>query len=115
MTNAPTAILWTARLAGIAMSLFLALFALDAFTGRSVADGLADFTIHLAPSLLVLAIVVVAWRYPLAGAGVFALLAVLYAVTAQGRMDWIAVIAGPLLLVALLFFLSWRLAPRGQA
>jgi hypothetical protein len=35
--------------------------------------------------------------------------AVLYATAlARGRLDWIAVIAGPLFLVGLLFLWSWR-------
>ena len=103
--------LWAPRLAAIAMSLFLALFALDAFSGRSIIDGLPGFVVHAGPALLVLAIVGAAWRYPLAGAAAFAVLAVAYAVTVQSRLDWIVAISGPLAAVALLFFVSWWLAP----
>jgi len=73
MTNTTAAVtLWAPRLAAIAMSLFLALFALDAFTGKALGDGLGDFAIHLAPSLLVLAVSAISWRYPLVGAAAFA-------------------------------------------
>jgi hypothetical protein len=113
-TTTETAAVWAPRLAAIALSLFLALFALDAFTGKSFAEGLADFTIHLAPSLIVLAVAVLAWRHPLAGAVAFALFALGYAVMVRGRLDWIALISGPLALVAVLYFVSWRLASSSQ-
>ena len=93
-------------------SLFLAMFALDAFTGKTFGDGLGDFAIHMTPSLTVLAVAAIAWRYPLAGAAAFALFALAYAVMARARLDWVAVISGPLALVAVLFFVSWLLAPR---
>ena len=113
MTKAAVAMtLWTPRLAAIALALFLALFALDAFSGKSFGAGLGDFALHLAPSLLVLAVGAVAWRYPLAGAAAFALFALAYAVMARARLDWVAVISGPLALVAVLFFVSWLLTPR---
>ena len=103
-----TATLWAPRVAGIAMSLFLALFALDAFNSKSVARALPEFGVHLAPALLVIGVVAVAWRYPLVGAVGFGLLALAYAVIVRSRPDWIAVIAGPLAVVAVLFFVSWR-------
>ena len=109
-----TVVVWAPRLAAIAMSLFLALFALDAFTGKSFASGLADFAIHLAPALLTLAVALLSWRYPLVGAVAFGLLAVGYAMMVRGRLDWILVIGGPLALVAVLFFVSWRLTSSSQ-
>ena len=94
MTNTTAAVtLWAPRLAAIAMSLFLALFALDGFTGKALGDGLGDFAMHLAPSLLVLAVSAISWRYPLVGAAAFALFALAYAVIARARPDWVAVIS----------------------
>ena len=49
-----------------------------------------------------------AWRSPLAGAVAFVGLALTYAITVRWRLGWIAVIAGPLVVVAVLFVLSWR-------
>lgn len=99
---------WAPRLAGIALALFLSLFALDAFEGKSFAEGVPAFLIHLAPAMLVFATVAIAWRYPLVGAVAFLACAVGYAAMVRGRLDWIAVISGPLAVVAILFFLSWR-------
>ena len=99
---------WAPRVAGLALALFLSLFALDAFDGRPLAVALPAFLIHLAPALLVCATVAVAWRFPLAGAAGFLAFAAGYAAMVRGRLDWIAVISGPLAVVAVLYFLSWR-------
>ena len=101
---------WTPRVAGIGVSLFLALFALDAFDGRGLLDGLAAFALHLIPAGIVLAVVAAAWRWPLAGAVVFPLLAVAYGVMVHWRLDWVAAIGGPLVVVGILFFIAWRLS-----
>ena len=91
---------------GTLVSAYLALFALDAFGARSVVEALPAFLVHLAPAALVLAIVALAWRWPVIGAIVFAALAAAYAFTAR-RLDWIVAISGPLFIVALLFAWSW--------
>ena len=101
-------LLWGPRLAGLAMAVFLGLFALDAFDGRSFVDALPAFAIHLIPSLLVLAVVAIAWRLEWIGGVGFISLAVLYAVRVHGRVDWVAVISGPLVIVGVLFLVSWR-------
>ena len=82
---------------GLAMAAFLALFALDAVN-----------PIHLLPSLLVLAIVALGWKFDWVGAIGFTALAFLYAAMVWGRLDWVSVISTPLLLVGLLFCASWR-------
>jgi hypothetical protein len=109
MTSTQNLLLWAPRIAGLLVAAFLALFALDAFneTGSFV-GALPAFAIHLIPSLLVLMVVAIAWRFEWIGAIAFIALAVLYAVMARGRLDWIAVISGPLVLVGVLFLVSWR-------
>jgi hypothetical protein len=101
-------LLWTPRVTGIGVALFMGLFALDAFDGRPILDAIPGFVFHLAPSFLVLAAVALAWRFPLAGAAAFVGLALTYAVRVHWRLDWIAVIGGPLVVVAALFAVSWR-------
>jgi hypothetical protein len=100
-------LLWAPRIAGILVAAFLGLFALDAFDGRSFVAALPEFALHLVPSLLVLAVVAAAWKFEWIGAVAFFGLAVLYAVMVRGRLDWIAVISGPLAIVAVLFLVSW--------
>lgn len=96
-------VIWAPRLLGLAMALFLALFALDAFEGRPFMQALLAFAIHLLPSVVVMAVVAAAWRHPWIGAAAFAALAIAYAAMVPSRPDWILTISGPLALIATLF------------
>ena len=61
-------LVWTPRLLGLAVCLFLGLFALDAFDERqNLARSLADFAIHLLPVLILVTIVLLSWRRPGSG------------------------------------------------
>ncbi len=101
--------LWSARILGIAVGLFLSLFALDALQpNKPFARALPDLAVHLVPAVLVLAIVAVSWRRAWIGGVAFTALAVAYAASAWSRPDWILAISGPLLAVGLLFLWSWR-------
>lgn len=103
-------LLWAPRIVGLGLSAFLALFALDSFSGR---HGILETTIAVVmgvvPALGVLGTVLLGWRYPAVASAVFAVFAVIYSLSAIGHPAWIAVIAGPLVLEAILFLLSWRL------
>lgn len=101
-------LLWSPRILGILVCLFLSLFALDAFGGsRSPIKALSDFAIHIAPMLILLAVVGVSWRWEWVGGIVFTGLAVGYAYVARNHASWILVVSGPLLIVGVLFLYSW--------
>ena len=102
-TNGSTLIRWTARAAGALVCVLLAAFAIDA-----IGDGFLALTMHLLPALLALAVVVLAWRWELAGGSIFLGLAVLYAFVARDHVSWIVAIAVPLAVVGLLFVISSR-------
>lgn len=103
---------WIPRLLGTLVAAFLALFALDSVAAtRSVGESIAAVVIHLTPACIVLVAVILAWRRPLVGAFLFAGLAAGYAAIAR-RPDWIAVISGPLLIVATSFAWSGWCARR---
>jgi hypothetical protein len=108
MPAARPVLLWVPRALGLASVLGLSLFALDAFDTpggpRAVA---AAFAIHLIPSAVLLAVVTVAWRREGVGAVLFVGAAVLYAFGVR-RLDWILIIAGPLVVVATVYALAWR-------
>ena len=100
-------LIWMPRLAGLAMVLFLSLFALDAFAHpASPGEALLAFAIHLAPAAVVAGVVASAWRVPMLGAALFPVLAAAYAASVHDRPDWIAVISGPLAAIAMLYALS---------
>ena len=93
--------LWVPRIVAIAVCLFLSVFALDA---RS----LPDLAAHLAPTLILAAVVVLSWRWEWVGALAFTGLGFAYAYVAHDRPSWILAIALPLLFVGLLYGWSWR-------
>ena len=88
---------WTPRILCIAFAAFLAIFALDVF----------GMPMSLPNKLLALVIV---WRREWIAAVLFPLLAVFHLATKWGQLDWsaYAIIDGPLVLLAVLFLLSWR-------
>ncbi len=90
-----------ALLLGGLASLFVGSFALDA-------TGAVDTLVHLVPMALVLGMLAVAWRWPTVGGAAFIAAAGAYALAAWDHPTWIAVIAGPLLAVGVLFVLSRR-------
>lgn len=101
---------WSPRVLGVLMCAFLGLFALDAFSAdKTIVEALRDFVIHLAPAALLLVIVATSWRREWIGAIAFFALAIGYMFMVRGRLDWILVISGPLLIVGTLFWWSWHL------
>ncbi len=110
-------LIWAPRIAGVAVTLFVAMFALDAFDGGPLSETLPAFLIHLIPAAIVGVVVAAAWRHPWVGAAGFGALAVAYAAAVPGRPDWILAISGPLLVTAVLFALSawptFAVRPRG--
>ncbi len=113
MFNRPASLLvWSPRVLGILVCLFLSIFALDAFSEqKTFLEGLRDFLVHLRPMLVLLGIVALSWRWEWIGGAAFTGLAVLYAYWAyfvKGHPGWIPIVGGPLLVAGVLFFLSWR-------
>ena len=101
-------LLWVPRILGILVCLFLSLFALDAFSGgKPVVQALRDFVIHLSPMLVLLGVVALSWRWEWIGGMVFTALALRYGYVARQHVSWVLTVAGPLLIVGLLFLLSW--------
>jgi hypothetical protein len=101
-------LLWSPRILGILVSLFLSLFALDALgPGKSLLEAGRDFLIHVSPMLVLLGVVALSWRWEWVGGLVFTGLAVTYAYMARLHPAWVSGVSGPLLLVGVLFLLSW--------
>lgn len=100
---------WTPRIASLLFVAFISLFALDvfgAYTGWELATALF---MHLLPSLALLAAILVAWRYELFGAFAFLAFAAWYVWTVGPDRDWswYLLIAGPAVVVGILYFLNW--------
>ncbi len=104
---------WTPRALCIAFAAFISIFALDVFReGVPVWQVALALLMHLIPTFLIVAILVVSWRHEWVGGVLYILLGVLYVAWAWGkpfaRASTFALIAGPPILVGVLFLLGWR-------
>ena len=105
--------LWAPRIMGLGLAGFLALFALDSLTNpQDILETTIALVMGLVPSLVVLTVVGIGWRHPGLAAVLFTLFALIYSLDALSHPGWVLLIAGPLLLVAVLFFVSWRARSR---
>lgn len=110
--NTAMLLLWAPRILGVLVSVFIGLFALDAFAhGEPLARATAEFAVHLLPAIALLITVILSWRHEWVAGVTFVALGILYAATmARGRVDWMLAISGPLLVVGVLFLWSWFLS-----
>jgi hypothetical protein len=108
-----SALYWAPRIIGIGAALFLAIFALDVFSeGYQLGELLVALFIHLIPSLVIIIVLVIAWRWERFGGGLFIFLGLLYIWLFWNPGRWIAflVISGPLFISGGLFLLNHWIA-----
>ncbi|NNK19550.1 MAG: hypothetical protein HKP49_10400 [Maribacter sp.] len=66
---------WTPRILSILAILFISMFALDAFhAGLTLWQQIAAFLMHLIPSFILLAVLIIAWKRELLGGIIFLVL-----------------------------------------
>ena len=101
---------WAPRALTILFALFLSLFALDVFgEGYGFWKTTVALLIHLIPTWIVLATLVISWRWGLIAGLLYGALGVTYIVMVWGRghWSWYVVIAGPLFLLGALYVVDW--------
>jgi hypothetical protein len=106
-------IFYTPRIAGVVIALFTGLFALDVFSmAGTIWEKIGGFLIHAMPSIVMLAVAAVAWRWAWVGALVFGLAALFFLRTVIGNplfgIGNLLLFVLPMAMVAVLFWLSWR-------
>ena len=108
-------IYWTPRILTILFLLFLAMFSLDIFdAGYDFWGTVLGLFMHNLPVLILLAVLIISWKYEIVGGIVFILAGLLYIIMTINRVEWyIALvwslnIAGPAFLIGILFLLNWR-------
>lgn len=75
MKNSVKIIHWLPRIICILAILFVSMFAADAFTpGLSIWQQLEGFFIHLIPSFILLAVLLVAWKWEYIGGIIFSII-----------------------------------------
>jgi hypothetical protein len=103
----------TPRIAGLLVALFTGLFALDVFSEEgSIWMQIGAFLIHAAPSIIMILVLVLAWRYAWIGALFFGLAALFFLRFLLGGFENgfgnMLLFALPMASVAALFWLNWR-------
>lgn len=109
------ALFWAPRVLSIAFIAFLSLFALDVFDGSlGFWQTVLAFFIHLIPVFVLIAILVLAWRWEWIGAVLYAAAGLFYVVWVVSasrppsvKLTWILTIAGPAFVIAGLFLANW--------
>jgi len=106
---------WAPRALSIAFIAFLGLFALDVLeAGYGFWKTLLALTMHLIPNFVLIAVLVLAWRWEWIGAALYAAAGMLYVIMVLPRplppavkLSWILTIAGPAFVIAALFLANW--------
>jgi len=100
---------WLPRILGILFALFISIFALDAFgEGIPFMEAVVGFLIHLVPTYIMIAILIIAWKRVLVGGILFILSGLFYIIFVYG-MHWSAylLIGGPPILIGILFIAAY--------
>jgi hypothetical protein len=104
---------WTPRVLCIVFAAFISIFALDVFGhGAGFWQTLLALLMHLLPTFLLIAVLVLSWRREWFGGILFIVLGLLYIFWAWNKpfVRWyiFLMMAGPPMLVGALFLLNWR-------
>jgi hypothetical protein len=103
---------WTPRIASILIILFVGLFSLDVFgMGASPLEVLGAFLMHNIPSIVMLVVLVFAWRRPVVGFVAFLVVAAAFTIFFVRDIYALAnllLFVLPLLLIASLFYADWQ-------
>jgi len=108
---------WAPRALSMVFIAFLSMFALDVFAEKmGIWQTLLALSIHLMPSLVLMAVLAVAWRWEWIGAAIYWAAGTLYVVMLLPRrlpppsikLQWMATIAMPAFVIGALFLANWR-------
>ena len=103
---------WLPRVLGILFALFISIFALDAFgEGIPFTKAVVGFLIHLLPTYIVIAVLLIAWKWEWVG-GILFIFAGFFYIFGANNMHWSAylLIAGPPILIGCLFIAAYFLS-----
>jgi lysylphosphatidylglycerol synthetase-like protein (DUF2156 family) len=109
-------IYWAPRILSIIFILFLALFSLDIFgNGYGFWETVVGLFMHNIPSMVLLVVLLIAWKHELVGAVAFTLAGLIFIGLLATRrsfewymLSWFFTIAGPAFLTGALFYVGWR-------
>jgi hypothetical protein len=99
---------WSPRVLSILFAVFVSLFALDVFSeGFGPVKTILDLLVHLLPTGIIAAVIVISWRREWIGAMLFTAGGLYYLFTALKHLDWVPTISGPAFAIGILFLFNW--------
>ena len=108
---------WAPRALSIAFIVFLSLFALDVFNEHlGFWKTLQALAVHLIPCYVLIAVLVLAWRWEWIGAALYTAAGLVYIrqvvlmarpIPPAVRLNWVLTISGPAFVIAGLFLANW--------
>ncbi len=112
-------IYWTPRIVSIIFICFVALFSLDIFDMKLDFWGtVLGLLMHNIPTLILIAVLIIAWKYEWVGGVAFILAGILYiagiliTIMKNGfkwyYLSWAIEISGMAFLIGILFFINWN-------
>lgn len=102
-------IFWLPRVLGAFYAAFIGVFALDVWDmAGSFWYKLGGFLIHLVPTYILVAVLVVAWLKPKVGGIFYLVLAVLFSVYFHWQALTFVMLGLPMVAIGILFLLDWR-------
>ncbi len=102
---------WSPRILCILFALFTTVFALDVFEGQHPFwETMLALGMHLIPTIILVLVLIIAWKWELIGGMVFLILPLIYIAWGWGRfpMSVYLIICTPMVLISVLFFLNWK-------
>ena len=102
---------WFPRILAIFAILFMLIFSLDCFDEESVKDIFICFVMHNIPAFIIMAVLIIAWKWELIGGILFILVFIegcIFFKVFQGNTGALVVMA-PFLLVGILFLVHYFL------
>lgn len=108
-------IYWSPRILSILFIIFLAMFSLDVISPElSWGEIIIGLLMHNIPVLLLIILLIAAWKYEIVGFITFVLAGLLYIIiSVNAEIPWYLslfrsmIIAGPAFLIGILFMINW--------
>jgi hypothetical protein len=101
---------WVPRILAILTAAFALLFSFDSLgPGMGFWKALTGFLIHNIPTFVLIALIVLSWKWPWTGGAGFIILGVLYFIWFAGKGNASIIIGVILLVIGALFMLDWFL------